>query len=773
MPARILLILTSFFTLFFLSVNPIYGETIVKNVVVDGRKPWTDAGIDLTTNSNVFLKYATGTVYYAYFSKPPVSPTGLTGCIAGSSYVLSGATCYSLIGRIDNNPAFQVNMSPDITLGGKLSATFTATSNGRLFLGVNDEVAYFDDNLSSWTIDIIVNLAPSPPPGPTPFLDLPWEYEGKGLSFNEAAQAINAFFDHEYPLLSSGLSEPEGIDNSIIIYKGPPRSTDFYSSHDGYDYGKVAGANLGDPVLATAAGCAFYRYSNAGGNVILIDHGNHYQTRYLHLQSEGLITKNASPCVQVSKGQQIGKVGATGNVSPPGEAGAHIHFMVVEDKNRNGNFDDNIPDGVTDPFGWQSKESDPWQTYSFFYNGQQRTGNRSYYLWTKKIANLDATLTSNGGVFNLERYSVDFSDGATNQNLILKLLSSPIVNPSNVLSSIGSTLIINAIDSLGNAVTNFQKLFTVTVDFNSFDLTRYNTDTLAIYSSSDGINWTKEVTTVDLVEKSASAQVNHLTHFALMAERIDTTAPTTSAVLTGSQGQPNWFRSDVQVTLVAEDNEGGLGVDYTLYKLEGGDWQEYTSPLSFTNEGHYKIEFYSVDNDENIEEIKSVEFNIDKTPPEAKVFVDQDKLDMVVEGIDQNLSSVERLENVNTKKKDDAIYTISDLAGNTLNLDVRERDKEKKDVFRIHSLQYNQTQAVELPDNRYIVSYKGKREKRNVEEQKFEIEKEIKIKIKYDSKENKSTIITREPKEEKVKEVRDGLILLQLVTENGTLKYSY
>ena len=107
--------------------------------------------------------------------------------------------------------------------------------------------------------------------------------------------------------------------------------------------------------------------------------------------------------------------------------------------------------------------------------------------------------------------------------------------------------------------------------------------------------------------------MSHLTYFALMAERIDIIAPTTTAIIDGQQGQENWFRSDVIVSLNAQDNENGLGVDYTLYRVEGNDWEQYVSPLLFANEGHHKIEFYSVDEDENIEQIKSVEF-ADITP---------------------------------------------------------------------------------------------------------------------------------------------------------------
>jgi len=216
-------------------------------------------------------------------------------------------------------------------------------------------------------------------------------------------------------------------------------------------------------------------------------------------------------------------------------------------------------------------------------------------------------------------YTIDFPKDATTQDINLNILSESIVKLSKEIQSIGSTISITASDLLGNIVKFFNKFFTITVDFSSFDLTRYKIDTISIYSSGDGVTWTKEPTIVDLVTKKATTQIDHLSHFALMAERKDTISPTTTAILDGLQGQQNWFRSDVIVTLDAKDNEGGLGVDYTLYKIEGKDWDTYKTPLTFTKEGHHKIEFYSVDKDENVEEVKSVEFDIDKTPPEVKL----------------------------------------------------------------------------------------------------------------------------------------------------------
>lgn len=456
------------------------------------------------------------------------------------------------------------------------------------------------------------------PSGPEPFLDLPWDYEAKGLTFNEAANGMTSYFDHTYPILSAGMVEPNISLNQITTYQNENSTTKNYSSHDGYDYGRVAQASMGESVLAAASGWATYKGDcGACGEAILIDHGNGFQTRYYHLQTTELITKTGK--VWVEKGQKIGLVGATGNVSPQGADGAHIHFGVFEDKNKDGNFEDNVPDGVIDPFGWQSKEPDPWETYSFFYNGKQRTGNKSYYLWKKKIDKLDATLTANQAVFKTSRFTADFPQGATNKPLTLQMIASPVVQISEFLSSVGSTITITARDALGNFITSFEKPFLLKGDYSTIDTSRYNIDTISFYSSSDGKSWTKELTTVDPITKTASTQLNHLTQFALVAQRLDTIPPITTAVLDGQQGSPHWFRSDVQVTLNAVDNEGGLGVDYTLYRLAGKEWEPYKEPLVFSTEGQHTIEYYSADKDENIEEIRSVIFNIDKTPPAVSI----------------------------------------------------------------------------------------------------------------------------------------------------------
>lgn len=75
----------------------------------------------------------------------------------------------------------------------------------------------------------------------------------------------------------------------------------------------------GSPVLAAKAGTVVQSYySSSYGNYIVISHGGGLMTAYAHLSSR-MVSAGAS----VSAGQQIGKVGSTGN-----STGNHLHFEV-------------------------------------------------------------------------------------------------------------------------------------------------------------------------------------------------------------------------------------------------------------------------------------------------------------------------------------------------------------------------------------------------------------------------------------------------------------
>jgi murein DD-endopeptidase MepM/ murein hydrolase activator NlpD len=91
---------------------------------------------------------------------------------------------------------------------------------------------------------------------------------------------------------------------------------DYWSGHLGID---IAGY-LGDGIFAADAGVVvFAGWANGGyGYMVMIDHGNGYQTLYAHMSVV------AATCGQsVYSGTYIGAIGSTGNSTGP-----HLHFEV-------------------------------------------------------------------------------------------------------------------------------------------------------------------------------------------------------------------------------------------------------------------------------------------------------------------------------------------------------------------------------------------------------------------------------------------------------------
>jgi hypothetical protein len=95
----------------------------------------------------------------------------------------------------------------------------------------------------------------------------------------------------------------------------------------------------------------------------------------------------------------------------------------------------------------------------------------------------------------------------------------------------------------------------------------------------------------------------------------DTIPPTTTAAVSGTMGDNDWYVSNVQVTLTATDGKWPTGVNYTMYKVDTGAWTEYSTPVIVDTDGPHTVYFYSVDIAGNIENESSVSFKMDKTAP--------------------------------------------------------------------------------------------------------------------------------------------------------------
>jgi len=95
----------------------------------------------------------------------------------------------------------------------------------------------------------------------------------------------------------------------------------------------------------------------------------------------------------------------------------------------------------------------------------------------------------------------------------------------------------------------------------------------------------------------------------------DITPPVTTLILTPAtpDGDNGWYVSYIEITLEATDDISGVNATY--YRLNEGEWETYVEPFILESDGYYVIEYYSVDNAGNVEDVKSAEFKIDQTPP--------------------------------------------------------------------------------------------------------------------------------------------------------------
>ena len=75
-------------------------------------------------------------------------------------------------------------------------------------------------------------------------------------------------------------------------------------------------------------------------------------------------------------------------------------------------------------------------------------------------------------------------------------------------------------------------------------------------------------------------------------------------------GDGGTYRRPVTVTLTATDAAPGSGVDKTEYRVNGGDWNDYSAPIRREQPGMYVVEFRSTDRTGNVEATKSIAFKI-------------------------------------------------------------------------------------------------------------------------------------------------------------------
>jgi len=96
-----------------------------------------------------------------------------------------------------------------------------------------------------------------------------------------------------------------------------PITKNVISDHKGVDIG---GLPVGTRISCTASGrVTSAHYSTSAGNMVIVDHGGGYLTKYFHMNGLAVTVGQT-----VSRGQQVGGLGATGSRV----TGPHLHYEV-------------------------------------------------------------------------------------------------------------------------------------------------------------------------------------------------------------------------------------------------------------------------------------------------------------------------------------------------------------------------------------------------------------------------------------------------------------
>ncbi|WP_405452382.1 FIMAH domain-containing protein [Paenibacillus sp. HJGM_3] len=140
---------------------------------------------------------------------------------------------------------------------------------------------------------------------------------------------------------------------------------------------------------------------------------------------------------------------------------------------------------------------------------------------------------------------------------------------------------------------------------------------------------------------------------ALVADPQDTTSPATEARIDPAV-RNGWVNKNASVTLAAHDALSAI--TKTEYKVgDTADWQLYTGPIAFQNDGVYSLLYRSADGAGNVEQPKELAVRIDQTNPsyeltangsplaEGAVFADDRMLTLLLTANDA-LSGIESQE---------------------------------------------------------------------------------------------------------------------------------
>ncbi|OGE84530.1 MAG: hypothetical protein A3B23_01445 [Candidatus Colwellbacteria bacterium RIFCSPLOWO2_01_FULL_48_10] len=250
---------------------------------------------------------------------------------------------------------------------------------------------------------------------------------------------------------------------------------------------------------------------------------------------------------------------------------------------------------------------------------------------------------------------------------------------------------------------------------------------------------------------------------------IDKTVPFTSILVSGISGNNNWYTSNVTFALSASDSTSGI---YTIkYSLDNGNtWSVYASPVMISTEGINTIQYYSEDSAGNTEITKAKVIKIDKTNPEAEIYLDIPTEQIKVFGTD-NLTTPTIIENPQY------LYTITDESSRSISIELESTIdlNPTTGVYtfngKIVDIQYNGV-SVPIPNNFITYSWVNQSGIITTLEQDIYVENSFKVTTAYNNITDSTDIVVENSSGMNTYNL-PGLVIIRLETNDGVLEYSY
>jgi hypothetical protein len=142
-----------------------------------------------------------------------------------------------------------------------------------------------------------------------------------------------------------------------------------------------------------------------------------------------------------------------------------------------------------------------------------------------------------------------------------------------------------------------------------------------------------------LIQAKEAYNIKRYSSVSIPLSSVAVNPPESTISISGTLGFNGWYTSDVTISLYASKHSSGLlKIEYTFYNKS---WTTYSMPFKITEEGQTVIFFRAHDLAGNIEPTKMQTVDIDKTPPNGSVLIEDGAIDVYKTNINLKISATD------------------------------------------------------------------------------------------------------------------------------------